>query len=165
VLDGTLEHQDNIGNGSIIKPTEVQRMSAGKGILHSEFNPSATETVHLLQIWLIPATKGLEPSYEQKQFDLNKKTGQLILIASPDAKDGSVIIHQDVKIYGSKLNLGDSLAYSLLPQGYAWIQVARGSILLNDLVLYVGDGAAISTEKELRIEAKSAAELLLFELN
>lgn len=165
VLEGALEHQDSIGNGSIIKPTEVQRMSAGKGILHSEFNASATETVHLLQIWLIPAIKALEPSYEQKKFDLHPENGQLTLIASPDAKEDSVIIHQDVKIYAGRLNLGDSITYSLLPQRHAWIQVARGSILLNNIALDMGDGAAISIETELKIEAKNAAELLLFDLN
>jgi hypothetical protein len=164
VLEGALEHKDSIGTGSIIKPGEVQRMSAGTGILHSEFDPSKTDPVHLLQIWILPDKKGLQPSYEQQKFELEKTAGKLQLIAAPDGRDGAVTVHQDVSLYAGILDTGDRVSYSLKPQRHAWIQVARGSVELNGVLLDTSDGAAISEETELTIEAMQKAEILLFDL-
>ncbi len=162
VLEGGLEHRDSLGNGSVIYPGEVQRMSAGKGILHSEYNSSGKNLVHLLQIWIVPNQKGLTPSYEQKKVDI--PWGKLQLIASPEAEEGSVRIHQDVKIYAGKLAEGDRLSYSLGEGRYAWLQIAAGTIALNGLDLANSDGAAISQETELNIVGKKPAEILLFDL-
>lgn len=164
ILQGSLEHKDSLGTGSIIQRGEVQRMSAGTGIRHSEFNPSTTEAVHLLQIWLIPDTEGLSPSYEQQSFPLLEQPGQLQLIASPHDVDQAVKIHQNVNLYAACLQPNDRISYSLPSQRYAWIQVARGEIILNQLSLTAGDGVAISQEPEITLTASSDAEILLFDL-
>jgi hypothetical protein len=164
VLEGALEHKDNIGNGSVIQPGEVQRMSAGTGILHSEFNHSETEAVHLLQIWLLPAQNGLSPSYEQRNFSPAKTPGKLHLVAAKDGREGAVTVHQDVGLYAAVLQKGDRLSHTLQPQRHAWVQVARGAITLNGLPLDTSDGAAISNETEVVIEATKEAEILLFDL-
>jgi redox-sensitive bicupin YhaK (pirin superfamily) len=164
VLEGALEHKDNIGNGSVIQPGEVQRMSAGTGILHSEFNHSETEAVHLLQIWLLPAQNGLSPSYEQRNFFPAKTPGKLHLVAAKDGREGAVTVHQDVGLYAAVLQKGDRLSHTLQPQRHAWVQVARGAITLNGLPLDTSDGAAISNETEVVFEATKEAEILLFDL-
>ncbi len=164
VLDGALEHQDSIGNGSVIKPGEVQRMSAGTGIRHSEFNHSETESVHFLQIWLLPEKNGLPASYEQRAFGLAQNPGQLQLVAARDGREGAVTVHQDVDLYAAVLQPNQRVSYSLKPQRHAWVQVARGGITLNGLPLDKGDGAAISEETEVVIEATTDAEVLLFDL-
>ncbi len=164
VLEGALEHKDSIGNGSIIQPGKVQRMSAGTGISHSEFNPSQTDAVHLLQIWILPDIKALEPSYEEKIFDLDKVSGGLQLIAAPHGKNGAVTVHQDLNLYTGILEAENSLSYQLQPQRYGWIQVARGKVDLNGISLRSGDGAAISEETSLVVEATEDTEFLLFDL-
>ncbi len=163
VLEGALEHKDSLGNGSIIRPGEVQRMTAGTGIRHSEYNPSETEAVHLLQIWIIPEKEGLAPGYEQKQFGDERK-GRLRLIASPNARDGSLTVHQDVDVYAAVLEEGAEVSHALKPSRKAWVQVADGSIILNGEVLGPGDGAALNGETGVRIEATSPAEILLFDM-
>lgn len=164
VLEGALEHKDNIGNGSVIQPGEVQRMTAGTGILHSEFNHSETEAVHLLQIWLLPDQNGLSPSYEQRNFSPAKTPGKLHLVAAKDGREGAVTVNQDVALYAAVLQKGDRLSYTFKPQRHAWVQVARGAITLNGLSLDTSDGAAISNETEVVIEATQDAEFLLFDL-
>ncbi|WP_293149226.1 MULTISPECIES: pirin family protein [unclassified Microcoleus] len=164
VLEGALEHKDSLGTGAVIKPGEVQRMSAGTGIQHSEFNPSQTDRVHLLQIWLLPDTNGLEPSYEQRDFPLTERRGKLRLVAARDARDGAVKVHQDVDLYAAVLDKNSRVSHVLQPNRHAWIQVARGAVLLNGLSLEKGDGAAVSDEAELVIEAAEDAEFLLFDL-
>ncbi|MCC3565188.1 MAG: pirin family protein [Microcoleus sp. PH2017_40_RAT_O_B] len=164
VLEGALEHKDSLGTGAVIKPGEVQRMSAGTGIQHSEFNPSQTDPVHLLQIWLLPDTNGLEPSYEQRDFPLTERRGKLRLVAARDARDGAVKVHQDVDLYAAVLDKNSRVSHVLQPNRHAWIQVARGAVLLNGLTLEKGDGAAVSDEAELVIEAAEDAEFLLFDL-
>ena len=164
VLEGALEHKDSLGTGAAIKPGEVQRMSAGTGIQHSEFNHSQTEPVHLLQIWLLPDTKGLPPSYEQREFPIAQRHGKLRLVAARDARDGAVKVHQDVDLYAAVLDKDSRVSHALQPNRHAWVQVARGAILLNGLTLEKGDGAAVSDEAELAIEAAENAEILLFDL-
>lgn len=165
VLSGALEHRDNIGNGSIIRPGDVQRMSAGTGVLHSEFNPSADELVHFLQIWIIPDTRNLPPSYEQKTFPEAAKRGRLALVGSRDGRDGSVTIHQDVALYAALLRDGERLGHELAPGRRAWLQVARGAAALNGVRLEAGDGAALVDEARLEIEGKAQdTELLLFDM-
>ena len=164
VLAGALEHKDSLGTGAAIKPGEVQRMSAGTGIQHSEFNHSQTEPVHLLQIWLLPDTNGLQPSYEQREFPLAERHGQLRLVAARDARDGAVKVHQDVDLYAAVLDKNSQVSHALQPNRHAWVQVARGSVLLNGLTLEKGDGAAVSDEAELVIESAEDAEFLLFDL-
>ncbi len=164
VLEGAIEHKDNIGNGSVIKPGEVQRMSAGTGILHSEFNHSKTEPVHFLQIWLLPDTKGLQASYEQRNFSPAKTPGKLHLVAARDGRENAVTVHQDVDLYAAVLNKGDRISHTLKPQRHGWVQVARGAITLNGTPLDTSDGAAISKETEVVIEASKDAEILLFDL-
>lgn len=164
VLSGALEHKDSIGNGSVIEPGDVQRMSAGTGIRHSEFNHSQTETVHLLQIWLLPDTQGLQPSYEQRNFSPAKTPGKLQLVASRDGREGAVTVHQDVELYAGVLKEGDRISHTLKPQRHAWVQVARGAITLNGVPLKTSDGAAISEETEVAIAATQDAEILLFDL-
>jgi redox-sensitive bicupin YhaK (pirin superfamily) len=164
VLEGALEHKDSIGTGSVIQPGEVQRMSAGTGILHSEFNHSKTESVHFLQIWLLPGKEGLPPSYEQRNFSPAKTPGKLHLVAARDGRDAAVTVHQDVDLYAAVLEPGDRVSHSLQPQRHAWVQVARGAITLNGLSLDKGDGAAISEETDVVIEATTDAEILLFDL-
>jgi len=163
ILEGALEHRDSMGNGSIIRPGEVQRMTAGTGVTHSERNPSPTDTVHLLQIWILPAQRGLPPEYEQQTFTDEQKRGQLCLVASEDGRDGSVTIHQDANVYSSVLDAGQELTHALGAERHAWLQVARGSVTLNEQPLEPGDGAAISGEN-LQLKCSRPAELLLFDL-
>jgi redox-sensitive bicupin YhaK (pirin superfamily) len=164
VLEGALEHKDSIGTGSVIKPGDVQRMSAGTGIQHSEFNHSKTDSVHFLQIWLLPEKKGLPASYEQRAFGLAQNPGKMHLVAARDGREGAITVHQDVDLYAAVLEPNQRVAYTLQSQRYAWVQVARGEITLNGLPLDKGDGAAISDETDIVIEARTDAEILLFDL-
>lgn len=164
VLQGALEHKDSMGNGEVLRPGEFQRMSAGTGIQHSEFNPSTTEPVHLYQIWLLPDRKGHEPSYEQKQFPADGRLNQLRQVASPDGRNGSLTIHQDAHIYLAEIEPSKEVAFDLGPKRYAWLQVLRGSVNLNDTPLKTSDGAAVSDEPRLRIQATGRAEVMLFDL-
>jgi len=163
VLEGALEHQDSLGSGAIISPGEAQIMSAGTGITHSEFNPSKTEPVHFLQIWILPDTQELQPRYEQKAFPLEQRRGNLRLIAAKDGRNGAVTIHQDVDLYTSVLERGDALHYHLNPNRYAWLQVAQGVAFLNDQELRAGDGVQMYGG-ELEISTDIGAEILLFDL-
>jgi len=164
ILEGALEHRDNMGNGSVIRPGDVQRMTAGSGVSHSEFNSSRDQIVHLLQIWIMPDARNLPPSYEQKFFTAEDRSGKLRLIASPDGSAGSVTIHQDARVYAALLNDSQLIKHTLPPNRYAWIQLARGTLTVNDLELKAGDGAAVSAEQKLKIAAGENAELLLFDL-
>lgn len=165
VLSGELEHKDSIGSGSVIRPGDVQRMSAGTGIAHSEFNASSSNLVHFLQIWIMPDKVGIEPSYEQKHFSLAEKEGKLQLVASPDGRDNSVTIHQDVNLYIAALKNGDRVNYSPRENRSLWIQVAKGSVEINDQPLQAGDGAAITQEINIAISAtRNETEILLFDL-
>jgi quercetin 2,3-dioxygenase len=161
VLDGALEHKDSMGSAEVLRPGEVQRMSAGTGIQHSEYNHSATEPVHLIQIWIMPDSKGVAPRYEQKRFDEND---QLRLVASSDGRDGSLAIHQDAGVYVGRLSAGTKVSHALKPDRHAWVQVATGKIELNGKTLTAGDGAAISNAAGLNILAKDASQVLLFDL-
>lgn len=164
VLEGGLEHKDSLGTGSVIRPGDVQRMSAGAGVRHSEFNASKTEPVHFLQIWIIPEKDGLTPSYEQKTFSAPEKTGRLTLIGSRDGRDGSVTIHRDVDLYATLLGKGDAVEHVLKPGRGGWLQVARGSVSLNGERLNEGDGVALKTSGPLRIVGLDNAEALLFDM-
>ena len=164
VLEGALEHKDSLGNGAVILPGDAQVMSAGTGIVHSEFNPSETEPVHLLQIWLLPDERGLQPRYEQRNFPLEEKQGKLRLIASKDGRDGAVVIHQDVELYTSVLSAGDRVTYTLGRDRYAWLQIAQGEITLNQQPLQGGDGVAIGPSETLELSTNSSGEILLFDL-
>jgi quercetin 2,3-dioxygenase len=164
VLDGALAHKDSMGTGSVIRPGDVQRMSAGTGVSHSEFNPSPTDKVHFLQIWIEPSQLGIEPSYEQKTFSPEQKKGRLRLVASPDAAEGSVKIHQDALVYAALLDGDDAVTYALPPGRRAYLHVARGKVELNGAEMAHGDGAKISGEKELRLSGGRDAEVLLFDL-
>jgi hypothetical protein len=164
VLEGGLEHKDSMGNGSVIRPGEVQRMSAGTGITHSEFNHSGTELVHFLQIWIVPEQKGVNPGYEQKVFPDAEKVNRLRLIACRDGREGSVAINQDVNLYAALLEPGAALTYAMPAGRHVWLQVARGSVELNGHPLAQGDGAAVSDEKQLMVAGREKAELLLFDL-
>jgi redox-sensitive bicupin YhaK (pirin superfamily) len=163
VLEGALAHKDSLGTGSIIRPGEVQRMSAGTGIRHSEFNASRQEPVHFLQIWVIPARRGLSPSYEQKAFPL-EKTGQLHLVASPEGRQGSLTVHQDVALYAGRLQAGDALTHELKDGRLGWLQVVAGEVELNGTRLAPGDGVAIRAEPSLALAAHAPAEVLLFDM-
>jgi len=164
VLEGALEHKDSMGNGSIIRPGNVQRMSAGTGVRHSEFNPSREERVHFLQIWIEPNRTGVQPGYEEKQFGTVEKERQLRLIASPDGREGSVAIHQDARVYASVLDGKDAVAHRLAPGRRAYVHVARGAIKVNGLELNGGDGAKITGESKIEFSEAKQAELLLFDL-
>jgi len=164
VLEGALEHKDSMGNGSIIRPGNVQRMSAGTGVRHSEFNPSRDKGVHLLQIWIEPKITGVEPSYEEKQFGTGEKKGQLRLIASPDGREGSVTIHQDAYVYASMLDARDAATHRLAPGRRAFVHVARGSLKVNGTPLDGGDGAKIVDVAAIELTDARAAEVLLFDL-
>jgi redox-sensitive bicupin YhaK (pirin superfamily) len=164
VLEGKLQHKDSMGTGSVIEPGDVQRMSAGTGVSHSEFNASSSEVVHFLQIWIMPANNGIQPGYEQKRFSQADKSGQLRLVASPDGRDGSVTIHQDVALFASMLESGTEVSHAVGPVRHAWVQVVRGKILLNGQTLAAGDGAAVSGENKLDIRGAETSELLLFDL-
>ncbi|HEY5883115.1 MAG TPA: pirin family protein [Pyrinomonadaceae bacterium] len=164
ILEGGLAHQDSMGNGSVIKPGEVQRMTAGTGVAHSEANPSETEAVHLLQIWIMPNAQGLTPGYEQKTFSDESKQGRLALIASQNGRDGSVTINQDANVYASKLNSSEHVTHETDPNRKIWVQVARGSVLVNEVDLQQGDGAALTDEASVQIQGREAAEILLFDM-
>ena len=163
VLDGGLEHRDSLGNGSVIRPGEVQRMSAGTGIRHSEFNASREDPVHFLQIWIEPGQYGLPPGYEQRSLPARSGSA-LALAASSDARDGSVTVHQDVNVYAGTLARGAAVTQPLARDRHAWVHVARGSLRLNDQVLQAGDGAAVGDETQLRLTADEPAEVLVFDL-
>jgi redox-sensitive bicupin YhaK (pirin superfamily) len=164
ILEGALKHEDSMGNGSVIRPGDVQRMTAGTGVRHSEQNASDTERVHLLQIWILPHTVELEPGYEQKAFNEDERRGRLRLIASEDGREGSVLVHQDVSLFASVLSSGQEVEQTIDPLRYAWIQVARGSVEVNDEKADQGDGLVVAGESNLRIRAQQDAELLLFDL-
>ncbi|MEO5930319.1 MAG: pirin family protein [Candidatus Kapaibacterium sp.] len=164
MLEGALEHGDSMGNGGAIVPGEVQRMSAGTGIAHSERNASPTETAHLLQIWIMPEKLAIEPSYEQKVFPVAEKRGTLRLIASSDGRDGAVTINQDVDLYATLLEPGERVEHAVRTGRHAWVQVAKGAIELNGHPLRHGDGAAITNEERLTLSATESAEVLLFDL-
>jgi len=164
VIEGTLAHKDSIGNIATIKTGEVQRMTAGKGIRHSEFNHSDKQQVRLLQIWILPEKNGLEPGYEQKNFSQKEKQGKLKLIVSPEGRDGSLKIHQNAEIYASVLEKDDKISYVIPENSHVWIQIASGCIEVNGNLLENGDGAAISDEKDLKISSKEDSEFLLFRL-
>jgi redox-sensitive bicupin YhaK (pirin superfamily) len=164
VLDGELAHRDSMGNGSVIRPGDVQRMSAGTGVLHSEMNPSRSESVRFLQIWIIPERRGLTPGYEQKHYSEEERRGRLRLVAGPDGGDGSVTIHQDARIYSTLLAPGEQARLDLAPGRKAWVQVARGSVKVNGTALAEGDGAALEGEKAVELSDARAAEVLVFDL-
>jgi len=165
VLEGALEHKDSIGTGSVIRPGDVQIMSAGTGIRHSEFNASSTEPVHFLQIWVIPDREGIAPRYDQKRFSDARKRGRLLLVGSSDGRDGSVVIHQDVEIMAAILAASEGVSHSLRPGRRAWFQIVRGAVDVNGQRLTAGDGAAIEDEAALEIAGTANSnELLLFDL-
>jgi len=164
ILSGALEHRDSMGNGSVIRPGDVQRMSAGTGVSHSEYNSSETESVHLLQIWIMPRAQSLPMSYEQTAFSAEERKGKLRLVASPHGGDGSVTIQQNASVYATILDPGSLIDYELAANRYAWAQIARGTVRLNELELNQGDGAAISNEGAIQIIAHDQSELLLFDL-
>ena len=164
VLSGELAHQDSMGNVVAIPPGDVQRMSAGTGVQHSEFNPSRSEQVHFLQIWIIPDRARIEPSYEEKHFDAGSKRGKLRLIASNDARDGSVLVHQDVSIFASILDGDDRLEHPLAPGRLGYVHVARGTLTVNGIALEAGDALKLADEGSVVLEAGKDAEVLLFDL-
>jgi redox-sensitive bicupin YhaK (pirin superfamily) len=164
VLDGALQHKDSLGNGSVIRPGDVQRMSAGTGVRHSEYNASSSELVHFLQIWILPDRKGHAPGYEQKAFSDADKRGRLRLVASSDGRDGSVTVHQDVSLYAGLFDEGERATLELRPGRHAWVHVARGSVELNGATLDAGDAAALSEPGALAILGKEGGEVLVFDL-
>lgn len=164
VLEGGLEHKDSLGTGSVVKPGDVQRMSAGSGVRHSEFNASKSDPVHFLQIWIVPERKGLTPSYEQKTFSDADKRGKLRLVGSRDGREGSVTIHRDVDLYATVLGEGDKVAHDVKDGRIAWVQVARGTATLNGEQLYPGDGVAIEAAGKLEVVGTSESEILVFDM-
>jgi quercetin 2,3-dioxygenase len=162
VLEGELGHQDSMGNGSVIRPGDVQRMSAGTGVTHSEMNPNKKDAVHFYQIWILPKQKGLAPSYEQKAFP--DRAGKLRVVASQDGRDGSVTVHQDMTLEAAVLKPGDKVEHALAANRHAWVQVAKGSVTIDGKTLTAGDGAAVKGEGTLAIAAASDAEVLVFDL-
>jgi redox-sensitive bicupin YhaK (pirin superfamily) len=164
VLAGELAHKDSMGNGSIIRPGDVQRMSAGTGVRHSEFNPSSTEQVHFLQIWIQPNTQGVEPSYEEKRFSVQEKRGRLRIIASPDQADGSVLIHQDVRVYAGLFDGAETATLDIKPGRRIYVHVARGTVVANGTALNTGDALKLSDTEELVLQQGSGAEVLVFDL-
>jgi redox-sensitive bicupin YhaK (pirin superfamily) len=164
VLEGTLAHKDSLGNGSIIRPGDVQCLTAGTGVQHSEFNHSASEPVHFLQIWIDPDQKNLRPSYQQNRFEDVTLRGRLRVVASPDGREGSVVIHQNAQMYAARLAEGETVQHVLAPGRKAYVQVTRGTIEANGVSLSAGDGAAITGEQEIRLSARDSAEVLLFDL-
>jgi hypothetical protein len=165
VLEGALEHKDSMGNGSVIRPGDVQRMSAGTGVTHSEYNHSKSEPVHFLQIWLQPNAMGLEPSYDQRHFPLEERRGRWVLLVSPDGRDESIATHQDALMYATLLEAGEQVEHSLAPGHRAWVHVARGEASVNGIALVGGDGARIEDEELITIEGRGATEVLLFDLD
>ncbi|HTZ49659.1 MAG TPA: pirin family protein [Verrucomicrobiae bacterium] len=164
VLEGALAHKDSMGNGSVIRPGDVQYMSAGTGVAHSEFNASGKEPVHLYQIWMFPDKKNYEPTYDQKHFSTDEKRGKLRLVVSPDGRDGSVKIRQDNELYATVLGPGETVRHAIKPERHVYVQVASGSVTLNGQQLNVGDGAALSAETSVELAGVKDAEVLLFEL-
>jgi redox-sensitive bicupin YhaK (pirin superfamily) len=164
VLEGALAHKDSTGSSSTIRPGDVQRMSAGRGVQHSEFNPSPSEGVHFLQIWIHPNVQGIPPSYEEKRFAAEEKRGRLRLIASPDRAEGSVLIHQDARVYAGLFTGKESASLGLRPEGHAYVHVARGAVTVNDVELQAGDALKLSGASELSIEKGRDAEVLVFDL-
>jgi hypothetical protein len=163
VLSGAVEHRDSMGTRAVVKPGEVQRMTAGTGVLHSEMN-SSDEPLHLLQIWLLPERAGLAPGYEQKAFDARERQGRFRVVASPDGRDGSVTVHQDVLLHDTQLGRGERAEYALAPGRHAWVQLARGAGTLNGVKVKAGDGVAIAAEQRLVLSAEEPLEALLFDL-
>lgn len=164
VLEGALEHKDSLGTGSVLRPGEFQRMTAGTGIRHSEFNPSETDPVHFYQIWITPERQGLSPSYEQRSFPEPERRDRLRLVASPDGSDGSLTLRQDVRVFLASLGEDAQVAHPIEPGRHAWLQVLRGRVRLNDLVLVAGDGVAVSEEPTLSVRATDPSEIMLFDL-
>lgn len=164
VLSGGLEHKDSMGTGSVIRPGEVQRMTAGTGVVHSEYNASKDDLVHFLQIWIVPERQGLEPSYEQKAFSEGERRNQLRLIASRDGEEGSVVIHQDIRLYGSLLDAGAEVSHPIARGRKLWVQVARGALSVGPHAVAQGDGVAVLGETELKLVASEDSELLVFDL-
>lgn len=164
VVDGALEHRDSMGTGSVIQAGDVQVMSAGRGVTHSEFNHDKETTVHFLQIWIVPAQRGVEPSYQQKSFPRTAKQDRLTLLVSGDGRDGSMKIHQDALLFASVLGAGKEVAYTPHPGRYVWVQVVTGGITLEGQSLSAGDGAAISAAQNLAIRSEAGGEFLLFDL-
>jgi redox-sensitive bicupin YhaK (pirin superfamily) len=164
VVEGALEHRDSAGGSGVIRAGELQRMSAGTGVSHSEFNASRAERVHFLQIWILPEREGLKPGYEQRAFPETERRGRLRLIASREGGDGSVTIHQDVKVYDALLAGGDEVSYQLGGDRHAWVQVIKGGVTVGGTALRAGDGAAVSEETSLTIRAGGDAEIMLFDL-
>jgi redox-sensitive bicupin YhaK (pirin superfamily) len=164
VLEGALQHQDSMGNGSVIRPGEIQYMSAGTGVTHSEFNASPSERVHLLQIWILPSVGGAPPRYGQKSFAAALAKGDLVPLATPDGQNGSIAIRQDARVLAARADGDRELVHALVPGRKAWIQVARGSLRVNDLALAAGDGLAAEGERKLSVQVADGAELLLFDL-
>lgn len=164
VLDGALEHKDSMGNGSVIRPGDVQRMSAGTGVTHSEYNPSADDSVHFLQIWLQPNRMGVEPGYEQRHFPVEERRGRLTLLVSPDGRDGSLSSHQDALVYGTLLETGDEVTHAIVENRRVYVQVARGGVRVNGELLNQGDGSLIHDEPEVQLSGVDKAEVLLFDL-
>jgi redox-sensitive bicupin YhaK (pirin superfamily) len=164
VLEGALEHKDSLGTGSVIRPGDVQRMSAGTGVQHSEFNHSQSELVHFLQIWIVPDRQGLQPGYAEKNFPETEKRGRLRLVVSGDGRDGSIPIHQDADLYAALLRQDETVVHRFAPDRKGWIQVARGEVTANDVPLAAGDGVALANEDRLSIRATADAEVLLFDL-
>ncbi len=164
VLDGSLEHKDSMGTGSVIRPGDVQRMSAGTGVLHSEFNGSKTDPVHFLQIWIIPDARGIEPSYEQKTFAATEKRGKLRVVASPDGRDGSVVVHADAVLRAGLFTKGEEAQLDVAKGRHAWVHVAKGNVRVNGQDLAAGDAVALSDEGAVRIEGVDEGEVLVFDL-
>src|SRR5213083_172332 len=163
VLEGALEHKDSLGTGSVIRPGEVQRMTAGTGVTHSEYNPSRTEPVHFLQIWILPERQGLAPGYEQRAFPAAEMQGRLRLVASRDGRESSVTLHQDARILAARLAPGEEIVHSFAPGRHAWVQVVRGALALDGTALAAGDGTAVSDESRFALAARAPSELLLFD--
>jgi redox-sensitive bicupin YhaK (pirin superfamily) len=164
VLEGALQHRDSMGNGSVLRPGELQHMTAGTGIRHSEFNPSNQQEVHLYQIWLLPKRNGLQPSYEQKAFPEGERRGTLRLVASPTGEEGSLTIRQNARLYLSTLRAGEAVKHVVEPDRHAWLQLLRGQVTLNGEPLVAGDGVAVSDEQNLEITTPDAGEIMLFDL-
>lgn len=164
VLEGALEHRDSMGNGSVIRAGDVQRMSAGTGVTHSEFNPSKEQATRFLQIWLLPTERGVEPCYGQKYFAPEDKRGRLRLLVSPDGRDGSIAINSDAKVYGTLLGDGEAVVLDLAPGRMGYVQVARGSVRIGEERLHEGDGATVSGQDQIEITGDGEAEILLFDL-
>ncbi len=164
MLDGRLAHRDSLGSGSTLSPGEIQVMSAGTGIAHSEFNASRNETAHLMQIWILPEHKGITPRYDQKSFPENGRRGRFQAVASPDGREGSLKIHQDVTLLMGSFEEGKGAVYPLAPDRHAWLQVSRGEVTVNGLTLKEGDGAAVSHEPSVDVKATEDSEVLLFDL-